>query len=123
MAANKIVRFGPTPITNAVTNMLNPLTTTGGTGIAGTNTNTYIILRKMSIVNKTALAATVTMYIGATGASAAGTEYTPANLVIPANSSYVAPSLTRLDVADFLTAIASANTTLVFEGEGEIGIA
>ncbi len=106
---NKTVRFGPVALTSTLTtNVLNPPTTTGGTN-CGTP-NTYIILRHVRIVNKTSGAVTFTFYIGV-------------GLSIAANSAYDWYGLVRLDVADFLVGGASANTSLVLEAEGEIGLA
>jgi len=122
MAANKIVRFGPVAMAAAATNIINPPTLTGGTGLAGTNSNTYLVLRHIRIVNKTAAAATATLYVGATGGSAAGTEFAYNATSIPANSYVDWYGQMRLDVADFLTGLASAATTLTFEAEGEIGV-
>ena len=122
MAANKNIRIGPVAISNATANIVNPPTVTGGTNSPALSTATYLILRKIRITNKTAAAATCTLYIGATGGSAAGTEIMVAKSV-PANDSIEVFGLMRLDTADFLTGLASALTTLTFEAEGEIGIA
>ena len=71
MASNKVTRYGPIALTNTyTTNILNPPTTTGGTN-AGSSSH-YIILRHIRIVNKGATAATFRLYLGATGANAAG---------------------------------------------------
>jgi hypothetical protein len=123
MASNKLVRFGPVALGIAAANIINPPTLTGGTGLAGTNTNTYVILRHIRIVNKTAGAVNASFYIGATGGSAAGTEFLGTALSIAANTPYDWYGMTRLDVADFLTGLASAATSLTFEAEGEIGVA
>lgn len=122
MAANKIIRFGPVAMANAATNIINPPTLTGGTGLAGTNSNTYVILRHIRIVNKTAGAVTFSLYIGATGGSAAGTEFGGIATSVAANSYVDWYGMVRLDVADFLTGLASAATSLTFEAEGEIGV-
>jgi len=122
MAANKILRFGPVALAAAAANIINPPTLTGGTGLAGTNTNTYVVLRHIRIVNKTAGAVTATLYIGATGGSAAGTEFAFNGTSIAANSYVDWYGMVRLDVADFLTGLASAATSLTFECEGEIGV-
>src|ERR1700744_300544 len=75
MASNKIIRFGPVALsTTTTTNIVNPPTLTGGTGLAGTNTNTYLIVRHIRVGNKTASPAQVALWIGATGANTAGTE-------------------------------------------------
>lgn len=122
MASNKVLRFGPASVSNSVANIINPPTLTGGTGLSGTNTNTYVILRHIRIVNKTAGAVTFSGYIGATGGSAAGTEFLGTGLSIAANSYVDWYGMVRLDPADFFTGVASAATSLVIEAEGEIGI-
>lgn len=122
MAANKILRFGPAALSNAAANIINPPTLTGGTGLAGTNANTYVILRHLRIVNKTGAPATFSLYIGLTGGSAAGTEFMGTAQSVAANSYVDWYGLVRLDAADFLTGLASALTTLTIEGEGEIGV-
>lgn len=122
MAANKILRMGPVALAAAAANIINPPTLTGGTGLAGTNTNTYVVLRHIRIVNKTAGAVTCSLYIGATGASAAGTEFAFNQTSIAAFSYVDWYGMVRLDVADFLTGLASAATSLTFECEGEIGV-
>jgi hypothetical protein len=123
MAANKLVRFGPVALSNTLTtNILNPGTTTGGVGMPATSTNCYFVLRHIRLVNKTAGAVTVTMYIGATGGNVAGTEFLGTALSIAANSALDWYGLLTLDVADFLVGGASAATSITFEAEGEIGI-
>jgi hypothetical protein len=119
---NKPFRFGPLALTNVAANILNPGTTTGGVN-GGGGGNLYILLNHIRIVNKTAGAATFSLFIGATGGSAAGTEFMGTAKSIAANSVEDWYGRLRLDVADFLTGLASANTTLTIEGEGEIGVA
>jgi len=125
MASNKILRVGPVALGAAVANLINPPTLTGGAGVAGSNT--YVILRHIRIVNKSAAAANATLYVGATAGSGAGTEFAFNGTSIPANGNpgnYVDwYGLLRLDVADFLTGLASAAGALTFEAEGEIGVA
>lgn len=125
MAANKILRFGPVALGTAVANIINPPTLNGGAGLAGTNANAYVILRHIRIVNTGASAASASLYIGATGGSAAGTAFAFNGTSIPAAGNpgnYLDwCGLCRLDVADFLTGLGSA-AGLVFEAEGEIGI-
>lgn len=123
MAQNKQCRFGPVALTNTLTtNILNPGTTTGGTGMPGTSTNLYFLIKHLRIINKTAGAVTFTLYLGATGANTAGTEVFGIGTSIAANSAYDWYGLLTLDVADFLVGGASANTSLVLEAEGEVGI-
>jgi hypothetical protein len=122
MASNKILRMGPVALAAAAANIINPPTLTGGTGLAGTNTNTYLVIRHIRIVNKTAGAVTCSFYVGLTGGSAAGTEVIGTALSVAANSYIDWYGQLRLDPADFLTGLASAATSLTFEAEGEIGI-
>lgn len=122
MAQNKTIRVGPLALTSTLTtNILNPPTATGGTN--GGSSSMYIILKRIRIINKTTSAATFTLFLGATGANTAGTEVIGNAKSIPANDVYDWVGLLRLDAADFLVGGASANTTLTFEAEGEIGVA
>lgn len=120
----KAFRFGPVAVTNAAANYVNPGTTTGGVNsTAAPYNNLRIILTHIRVVNKTAGAVTVSAFIGATGASAAGTEFGWSATSIAANSKDDWYGRMPLDTADFLTALASANTSITIEGEGEIGVA
>lgn len=122
MASNKAFNFGPVALTNTLTtNILNPDATSGG--VNDNSTGLYIILRHIRIVNKTNAAATFSLWKGATGANAAGTEIVGQGAVIPANSAYDWYGIMRFDVADFLVGGASANTALSIQGEGEVGVA
>jgi hypothetical protein len=125
MAANKNVRIGPVALTTTLTtNILNPQTLTGGVSAGGTaNTNTYLLLRHIRISNKTAGAVTFSLWIGATGANTAGTEFMGTGQSIAANSYVDWYGAVRLDVADFLVGGAGTTTALTLEGEGEIGVA
>lgn len=122
MASNKAFRFGPVALTNVLTtNVLNPPTATGGVN-AGSSP-TYIILRHIRIVNKTAGAVTFSLYLGATGANTAGTEVIGTGYSVAANSAFDWYGALRLDSTDFLVGGASASTSLTIQGEGEIGVA
>ncbi len=121
---NKAFRAGPVAVTNSVTNFLNPGTTTGGVNSTATPyVNLRIILTHIHVTNKTAASHTISTYIGATGASAAGTEFPWTATAVAANSFLDWYGRVPLDVADFLTMVADANTSLVIEAEGEIGVA
>jgi hypothetical protein len=122
MAANKTVRFGPVAVTSSVANALNPGTTTGGVNMPS-GSNLYFIIKHIRFVNKTSASHTISAWIGATGASAAGTETGFSGTSVPANSYVDWYGLLRLDVADFLTLQADANTSIVFQAEGEVGVA
>jgi hypothetical protein len=121
MAANKDFRFGPIALTTTLTtNLLNPPTATGG--VNGGSSAQYIVLRHIRIVNKTGTAATVSLWIGATGANAAGTEFAWQATSVPANSYLDWYGKIRLDSADFLVGGAGTTTALSITGEGEIGV-
>ncbi len=121
---NSQFRFGPLALTNTLTtNILNPGTTTGGTAAtAAPYDKTYLIIKHIRIVNKTAGAVTFTLYLGATGANAAGTEFIGTAQSVAANSAYDWFGAVRMGTADFLVGGASANTSLTIQGEGEIGV-
>ena len=122
MAQNKIFRFGPIALTSTLTtNLLNPPTATGG--VNGGSSANYIVLKHLRIVNKTAGPVTFSLYIGATGANAAGTEFMGTATSVPANSYVDWYGQVRLDSTDFLVGGASALTSLTIQGEGEIGVA
>lgn len=125
MASMKPFRFGPVALSNTLTtNILNPGTTTGG--VASTSApydKLRIILTHIRIVNKTAGAVTFSLYIGATGANAAGTEFMGTARSVAANSSEDWYGKVPLDTGDFLVGGASAATSLTIQGEGEIGVA
>ena len=117
-------RFGPVAMSATLTtNILNPGTTTGGVGMGSAYANLRILLTHVRIVNKTAGAVTFSLWLGATGANAAGTEFIGTALSIAANSAYDWWGEMPMDTADFLVGGASAGTSLTIEGEGLIGIA
>lgn len=78
----------------------------------------YTVIRHIHIANRTAGAVTFTLYIGATGGSAAGTELFGAHS-IAANSAFDYYCQKKLVSTDFLTGLASAATSLVITVEGE----
>lgn len=125
MAANKIVRFGPVALTTTLTtNILNPPTTTGGTGVPATSTATYFVVKHIRIVNVTAAPATFTMAIGATAVVATSANaFMGFGTSVPANSFVDWYGQLRLDTADFLVGGSGTTTALTFEAEGEMGIA
>ncbi len=121
MANNKIFNLGPLALTNTLTtNILNPPTATGGTN--GGSSAQYIVLRHITIVNKTSAAATVSLWRGATGANAAGTEFLWQGTSVPPKGSVEKFGLWRFDSGDFLVGGSDTSTALSIEGEGEIGV-
>lgn len=110
MAGTPKRTFGPLALTNTLTT--NVYAGAGGSALV------YDIVTHIHIVNKTAGAVTFTLYLGATGANAAGTELFVGKS-IAANSTYDWYGRLRMDSTDFLVGGASANTSLVITGEGE----
>lgn len=121
----KPFRFGPLALTSTLTtNILNPGTTTGGVNsTGGVYANLIIVLTHIRILNKTSGAVTFSLYIGATGANTAGTEFWGTARSVAANSAEDWYGRIPLFTGDFLVGGASANTSLTIEGEGEIGVA
>jgi hypothetical protein len=122
MAQNKLFRLGPVALSATLTtNILNPPTTTGG--VNGGSSPTYIVLKHIRIVNKTGSAASFSLWLGATGANAAGTEVIGTGLLVAANTSFDWYGILRIDAADFLVGGAGTGTALTLTAEGEIGVA
>ncbi len=118
---NKTFRFGPVALSATLTtNILNPPAASGGVNAGASGQ--YIILNRINIVNKTIGVVSFSLWLGATGANAAGTEVIGSGQAVQPNSSYPWSGRLRLDVADFLVGGASAGTSLTIEGEGEIGV-
>jgi hypothetical protein len=125
MAQNKKFNFGPVAMSATLTtNILNPAVTSLVGPVGFTMTQPYLIINHIRIVNKTAGAVTFSLWKGATGANAPGTEVVGTGLSVAANSPYDAffPGGLRFDAADFLVGGASAGTSLTISGEGEIGL-
>lgn len=122
--SNTKFKFGPIALTTTLTtNLFNPGTTTGGTNCTGAPFDKlYVILTHMRVVNKTGSAATVSLWVGATGANAAGTEFAWQAFSVAANSYENWYGWYRFGQADFLVGGAGTNTALSLNGEGEIGI-
>ena len=122
MASNKLFRIGPVALSSTLTtNIASPPTVTGGVGCG--SSPCYVVLRHIRIVNKTGSAATFSLYLGATGANAAGTEVIGTAYSVAANSAVDWYGALRLDSTDFLVGGAGTATALTFQAEGEIGIA
>lgn len=119
---NKLFRLGPVALSTVLTtNICNPPTATGG--VNGGSSAQVITLKHIRIVNKTGSAATFSLWLGATGANAAGTEVVGIGQSVAANSSYDWYGLMRIDAADFLVGGAGTATALTLTAEGEIGVA
>lgn len=89
------------------------------TNVYNPASGTFAILRQLHVVNKTAGAVTFSLWVGATGANAAGTEFFNAQSVA-ANTVYDWYGALRLNNADFVVGGASAGTSLTFLLMGEL---
>lgn len=78
----------------------------------------YDVIKHIHVVNKTGVAATFTLYLGATGANAAGTELFVAQSVA-ANSSFDWYGSLKMLSTDFLVGGAGTTLALVITIEGE----
>lgn len=122
MAANKVFNFGPLALTTTLTtNILNPPTATGG--VNGGSSPQYIVLRHIRIVNKTDSNITVSFWLGATGANAAGTEIIGTGMIIAPRIPYDWAGIMRIDSTQFLVGGCGTATAASIQGEGEIGVA
>jgi hypothetical protein len=122
MAGNKLQLFGPVALTTTLTTNVIAPAAAGAGGVGYTATATYILLRRVHITNKTGAAATFTLYIGATGANAVGTEWA-LGISIAANTSFEWQGQLRLEGANgFLVGGSNTVTALTFEAEGEVGL-
>jgi hypothetical protein len=124
MAANRILNIEQVALSSTLTtNILNCGITSLSGPIGYTQTQPYIILRHIRILNKTGTAATFSLYKGATATNAAGTEIIGTAYSVAANSAFDWYGILRLDSADFLVGGAGTATALTFGAEGEIGLA
>ena len=120
---NKVFGFGPVALTTTLTtNILNCNVTSLAGPVGFTLTQPYIVLKHIRIVNKTASPATFSLWKGATGGNAAGTEVIGQAKSIAANDAFDWYGLLRMDAADFLVGGAGTTTALTIQGEGEIGV-
>jgi hypothetical protein len=108
--AGTIKRFGPQAIANAVADIYQ-----GGGG----SVLCYDILTHLMIVNKTGGAVTFTLYLGATGGSAGGTEVVGVAKSVAANDVFHWYGRLKMTSIDFLSGLASAANSLIITGELE----
>ena len=123
MASNKLQTFGPVALTATLTTNVIAPAAAGASAVGYTATGSYVVLRHIRIVNKTAGAVTFSLYLGATGANAAGTEVVGTALSVAANSAFDWYGALRLEGANgFVVGGASAATSLTLTAEGEVGL-
>ena len=120
MSQKDSYRFGPLPVPTSAGNLWSP-----GSSGNGTNVGTlylYFVFTHLRVVNTTNAPINVSLFIGATGGSAAGTEYGWSSTPVPAYSALdlYPPRELRINYEDYLTAVASA-AGLTITAEGAIG--
>lgn len=124
MAQNKTLSIGPAYIAAAAANILNSGITTLTGPVGYTQTQPYLIVKHIRIMNNDAAAAhVVTLYKGATGGSAGGTEFAFDHYSLPAGSYQDWYGSARFDAADFLSGIADAASKVTINIDAEIGLA
>jgi len=122
MASNRLISVGPVALTTTLTtNIFNCALTSVAGPVGVTLTQPFVILRHIRIVNKTATAATFSLYKGATGANTAGTEVIGIGTSVAANSYFDWYGMLRFESTDFLVGGAGTGTALTFQAEGEVG--
>ena len=101
-------------LTNTLTTNILAPAAAGAGGVGYTPTADKIEIKHIRIVNKTAGAVTFSLWKGATGANAAGTEVIGSGLSVPANSyvDFYTPGLVLEGANGFLVGGASAATSL-----------
>lgn len=101
---------GPAYLANAAADIYTPPAST-----------IFTVIKHIRVTNKTGVAASFTLYIGATAGSAGGTEISGLSKNVPANDyvdMYFTPGLKLLST-DFLSGLASAASTLTITVMGE----
>lgn len=120
---NRALRVGPVALSTTLTVTVLNCSLSALAGPTGyTQTQPYVILTHIRIVNKGSGAATVSLYIGASGGDAAGTEFAFNGYSVAQNSYVDWYGRVRLESTDYLTGGGSVATTLTFQAEGEIGL-
>lgn len=136
MAANKVFGFGPVAMNvDTRTNILNPGAGARATPPVGyTDTQAYIVLKHVRVVNKDIVSRAFALWKGLTVANTLGTEVisggtatagvldTTTGVSVPGSSYFDWYGSLRLDSADFLVGGAKTTLTLTIQGEGEIGV-
>lgn len=98
------------------------LSSTYTTNVYNNATSTIMTtIRHIHVANKTAGAVSFRLFLGATGANAAGTELFY-DYSVAANSTYDWYGALRLDSTDFLVGGASAATSLTITVEGDLQV-
>ena len=111
MAGTPKLLFGPLALTTTLTT--NVYQGAGGSALI------YDVLTHVEIVNKTAGIVTFSLWLGATGANAAGTEIIGQGYAVAANSSYHWYGRKKIVSTQFIVGGSNTTTALSIQGEGE----
>lgn len=128
MAQNKILNVPQTFLAAAAANVLSP-GAAPASAVGYTSSAPYIILKHIRVVNNdTGAPHTVSLFIGATGASVASTAFAWSGASIPAagagNTNWLDwYGQRRIDTADFLTGVCDTASKVTIEIDAEIGLA
>lgn len=116
--------FGPVALTTTLTtNIVNGAVTSLAGPVGFSLSQPLIKINRMRITNKTGVAATFSLWKGATGANAAGTEIGGTATPVAANGYVDIPGPIYLTSADFLVGGAGTTLALTIEGAGELTFA
>src|SRR5271155_1947052 len=119
---NRPLRVGPVAMTTVLSTTILNTSLSALAGPTGyTVTQPYAILTHVRVVNTTAGSLNVSLYIGATGASVAGTAFALNAYPVAATSYVDWYGRVRLESTDYLTGGASGDG-VTFQAEGEIGL-
>lgn len=123
MATLKTLSIPPVSVPASAANLLNCAVTSLAGPVGFTMTQPFLIVTHMQLNNKTGSPVTVTLYKGASGASAAGSEFGFAAVAVPANSSVDWFGEQRFESTDFLTGVAGAASSVTLNVDAQIGVA
>lgn len=115
---------GPIALTTSAANICSaPTALTGGNNFGG-YTKLWLNIRHIIVVNTGSGTPTISLFVGATAGSAAGTEsFFGKAAVLPANGRLEWTGDEKLTSAQFLTGLASvASNTCIITVMGEIGV-
>ncbi len=122
---NTQLNFEPVYVAGSVGNLFNIGVTSMSGPVGVTLGQPYALIKHIRLLNTDSSAHTVTLYKGATGGSAGGTQFAfGASVSIPANSSvdwYAGGQGARFDSGDFLSGVADTGSKVVINLEGEVG--
>ena len=125
MSQNKVFKIGPVAMSATLTtNILNGAVTSLAGPVGLVITQPVIYVKRIHVTSKSASAATFSLWIGATGGNAAGTEFFSAQNVA-ANSSFdwtSGPGLQLLSTDFLVGGCVTGAGLLVIEMEVEAGL-